>query len=74
MSCDLLRCDLSSRNQWKKLLVSVYGYWYLKLTVSITTNELVHFGVISMENVSLEELVGSHFPLWIVIFPPNIPA
>ena len=74
MSCDLLWCDLSIRNQWEKLLVSVYGYCYLKLTVSITTNKLVHFGVISMENVSLEDLVGSYFPLWVVISPPKVTA
>ena len=48
MSCDLFWCDLSSRNQWTKLLVSVYAYCYLKLTISITTNKLVHFGVISI--------------------------
>ena len=37
---------------------------------SIITNELVRFGVISVENVSLEDLVGSHFPFLIGMFPP----
>ena len=37
---------------------------------SIVTNQLVRWGVISVENVSLEDLVGYHFPLWIGMFSP----
>ena len=40
---------------------------------SIITNQLVRFGVISVENVSLEDLVGSHFTFLIRMSPPTIP-
>ena len=55
-----------------KLSVLIYSYSYLKIKFPIPTNQLVHCRVMSMENLSLEYLVGSHFTLWIGIFPPNI--
>ena len=61
--------ERSSEKQ-TKLLVNVYRYCSLKLTFSISTNELVCFILTSMENMILEDPIWYHFPLWIGIFPP----
>ena len=47
-----------------KLAVSFSGYCSSKLYLSIPTNQLAHFVLISMESVSLEDMVGSQFTLW----------
>ena len=56
--------------QHLKLLVLFSGSPYSKLMFSILTNQLVHYGVISVDNASLEDLVRSHFTLWIRMFSP----
>ena len=56
--------------QRPNLLVLLSVSCSYKLIVYIITNQFVHCGVISVENVSLEDLVGSNFPLWIGMSPP----
>ena len=51
-----------SSEECPKLLVLVSGSCSPGLGFSIPTNKLVHFGLIYMENKSLEDPVWSHFP------------
>ena len=51
--------------QHPKFSVSVSGSCSTKIMFLIPTNQFVSCGVISTENVILEDLVGSHFTLWI---------
>ena len=53
-------------NQCPKLLVSFYGSLSPKLIFSVTINQLDCFGLISMENVSLEDPIWSHFSFLII--------
>ena len=57
-------------DQWSKLLVSLSVSTSSKPTFSILTNQLVRCGVTSIDNVSLENMVRSLFPLLIGMFPP----
>ena len=50
--------------------VSLSGSPSYKITLSILSNQLVHCGVIYVENISLEDLVRYHFLLWIGMFSP----
>ena len=59
------------REKWPKLSAYFSGYRYPKLSFSIITNQLVRFGLISVESVSLKALVGYHFPLLIGILSPH---
>ena len=59
--------SVGPRNKRTKLLVLFSGFCYSKITFSIVTNLLLRYGVISIETMSLEYLVGSQFPLWIGI-------
>ena len=57
--------------QRPKLLVSFSGSLFsYRFLFYITTDQLVRFGLIAAESVSLEDMIGSHFPLLIGIFPP----
>ena len=49
--------------QHQKLLVLFSGSRFYKLAFSVLTDQLVRCGVLSVEDVSLEDLVGYHFPL-----------
>ena len=51
-------------------MVSLYSSLSLTLCLSIPTDKLEHFGLISVDSAGLEDLVGSHFPLLIGISPP----
>ena len=54
-----MRYDLASN---RKKYISFSGSPSSKLTLSILTDQLVCFGVISLDNMSSEDLVGSNFP------------
>ena len=56
-------CNLASNGQSCWFLLSGSPSYILKFY--IIADQLVCCGVISVENLSLEDLVGSHFPLWI---------
>ena len=53
-----------------KLSVLLFVCTYSKLNFHILNNQLVYFGVISVENVALDDLVGSNFSLWIRMLTP----
>ena len=52
--------------QQLKLSVSFSGSCPPKLSVSITINYLVHFGLITVDIDSLESFVRSHYPFWMI--------
>ena len=56
--------------QQPKLLVLFIGSRLPKIMFSILNNQLVCYGVVAVENLSLEDLGGSHFPFLIGIFLP----
>ena len=52
--------------QQPKLLVSFSGSRPPKISVSITINHLVNFGLINVDTDSLKIFVQSHYPFWII--------
>ena len=57
-----------------KLFVSVFLSYYIKLALSITIYQLVHFVLISAEKVSLEDRVCFHLPyINVSVFPSTPP-
>ena len=59
-------------------MVLLSGFLPHKLSVSITINPLVYFGLITADTDSLEIFVWSHYPFWMIhnlhlrIFPSTI--
>ena len=52
--------------QWPNFSVSFSVSCPPKLSVSITINHLVHFGMITVNTHSLEIFVRSHYPIWMI--------
>ena len=55
----------------RKLSILFYGSCYHKLYLSIFTDQFMRFLLIDVESVSLEDLDGPNFPLWIGTPPPT---